>query len=108
MAEENESRLPKAESGEQEKREHERDLADGLALMADLRAMMRRGGLILGGLIALLGWYFSREWGEWFLIGGVALGALVGGGMAFSGALTGLLAKKYLTDSRNKGEKPGK
>ena len=104
MAEENESRLPQADDGDEEKRDHDRELTDGLELMAELRAMTRRGGLILGAILALFGWYLSREWGVWYLIGGVALGVLVGGGLAFSGALGGFIAKRYMTDGK-KGKK---
>ncbi|MBQ8953314.1 MAG: hypothetical protein IJ048_04305 [Clostridia bacterium] len=82
---------------DQERADRQRDLEDGLELMADARRMLRGGGVALGVFIALLGWYLSREWGVWFLIGGVALGVLIGGGFAFVGLLGGALAKKYMS-----------
>jgi len=87
---------------EEERRDAERERMEQMELFAEMRSLMRRSGVILGVFIALVGWYFSREWGVWFLVGGVALGALIGGGLAFSGALGGMIVKKYLA---NQGEK---
>ena len=89
-------------TGDQERREHQRDLEDGLELMTDARRMLRWGGVALGAFIALLGWYLSRDGGVWFLIGGVALGVLTGGGFACVGLLGGAVAKKYMTDRDEK------
>ena len=60
--------------------------------------------IIMFSYVPLAGWYFSRDYGEWFLIGGVILGALVGGGLALTGSLSGVFAKKYIS-SRNEGKK---
>ena len=102
MAEDRKNRLPADEAEEAEKHERERELAEGLELMGDLRAVVRRGGLALGLVVALIGWYLSRDGGMWYLIGGVALGALIGGGAALSGALTGMLGRKYMKIDRKK------
>ncbi len=83
---------------EQEKRDRE----DQLELMAGMGGVLRRGGLALGLFIALGGWYLSRDGGTWFLIGGLALGALIGGGLAISGLLGGAILKKYM-GGRGKG-----
>ena len=74
----------------------ERDRADQLELLAETRGVLRRGGLILAALIALTGWYLSREWGVWFLVGGIALAALTGGVLALTGSLGGMIVAKYI------------
>ncbi|MBO4299753.1 MAG: hypothetical protein J5602_04910 [Clostridia bacterium] len=89
--------------------QEKRDLDDQLELMAEARGTLRWGGVVLGIFIALVGWFFSREGGRWFLIGGVILGALVGGGLALTGALSGVLARKYVSsrsDSSRNGRQP--
>ena len=102
MPEEKKDRRPALETGEAERREKERELAEGLELMGELRAVTRRGGLVLGAALALLGWYLSREGGVWYLIGGVALGAVIAGGALLSGALTSAIAKKYMKADKKK------
>ena len=94
MARDMKNRLPAGEAEEAEERAKE--LAEGLELMGELRGAVRRGGLALGAAVALLGWYLSREGGAWYLIGGAALGLVIAGGAALSGALTGAIAKKYM------------
>ena len=97
------SELPE-ENGDDLRAQEERDRADQLELISETRGVLRRGGLILAAFIALTGWYLSREWGVWFLIGGVALAALTGGALALTGSLGGLIAKKYI-DAKNGAKK---
>ena len=100
-------RLPEnrnEETRDDREAQERQDLNDQLELMSQARGTLRWGGVILGALIALVGWYFSRDYGEWFLIGGAILGALVGGGLALTGSLSGVLTKKYIS-SRNEDKK---
>ena len=102
MSEEKKNRLPADEAGEAEKREKAREMAEGLELLGELRAVTRRGGLILGAAVALLGWYLSQSGGKWYLIGGAALGAVIAGGALLSGGLTSAIAKKYMKSGKEK------
>ena len=87
---------------EQEKR----DALDQLELMGEARGVLRRGGVILAAFIVLIGWYLSREWGIWFLIGGAIRGVIVGGGLVFSGSLTSVIIKKYVNSQKDNGKTP--
>ena len=95
MAEEKDGRTG-AETPDDIEEQARRDRADQLEMMAETGRVLRRGGLVLALLIALMGWYLSREGGVWFLVGGVAFGALTGGGLALSGAVGGAVMRKYL------------
>ena len=98
MPEEKNERLP-AETSDDIEEQARRDRADQLEMMAETGRVLRRGGLALALVIALMGWYLSREGGVWFLVGGVALGALTGGGLALSGAVMRRYLKNRETDS---------
>ncbi|MBR3502812.1 MAG: hypothetical protein IKO07_01030 [Clostridia bacterium] len=100
MAQDLKDRLPADEA--EEAAERRREMAEGLELLGELRAAVRRGGLVLGGAVALLGWYLSRDGGVGYLIGGVVLGLMICGGAALSGALAGTVAKKYMKADEKK------
>ena len=78
---------PAQEQADPEESSDKADLDDMLQLVGGVSSQLRWGGLLLGIGTIGLGLYLSRDYGTAFLIGGVILGVMIGGGLLAGASL---------------------
>lgn len=87
--------MNECEDREKKAPDDRQDLTHEAELVRFGGSVLRFGGVIFGLCIALGGWYLSAALGEAFLIGGIALGVVMGGLVFFSGSLMNAILRRH-------------
>ncbi|MBR0464434.1 MAG: hypothetical protein IJJ23_08645 [Clostridia bacterium] len=81
------------------------DLNEMIGLIGETASQVRWGGLILGLGTAIAGVFLSREFGSAFLIGGVLLGLILGGGLMFAGSFMPSVVSRQIEKQEKRAER---
>lgn len=77
-----------------EKTKDEANMIEEMELPEAFCSMMRHGSVCMALCVAIAGWYFAQEFGEFYFWVGLAAALVIGGGMYMLGSLSRFWAKR--------------